>query len=102
MSETPGKELSLADRAGGSSSNPGLTIDREKSCGCRITALTRNAHSRLIKSLKHSAFPARSASDLQGHRWLLSLILSLSEQGWSQALQPDYLGGGCQEHVRDR
>lgn len=54
MSNTPGKELSLADRAAGSSSNPGLTNDREKSCDCRITALTRNAHSLLIKSLKHS------------------------------------------------
>lgn len=58
MSNTPGKELSLADRAAGSSSNPGLTIDIEKSRDCRITALTRNARSLLIKSLKHSMLSA--------------------------------------------
>lgn len=54
MYNTPGKELRLADRAAGSGSNPGLTIDREKSCDCRLTALTRNARSLLIKSLKHN------------------------------------------------
>lgn len=55
MYNTPGKELSLADRAAGSSSNSSLTIDREKSCACHITAVTRNVRSLLIKSLKHSA-----------------------------------------------
>jgi len=53
-SNTPGKELSFADRAAGSSSDLCLTIDREKSCDCCITALTRNERSLLIKSLKHS------------------------------------------------
>lgn len=58
MANPPGKGLSFADRAEGSSSNPGLTIDREESCACCITALRRNARSLLIKSPKHNVLPA--------------------------------------------
>lgn len=52
MSNALGKELSSADRAPGSSPNPSLTIETDKSSGCWITAPTRNVCSVLIKSPK--------------------------------------------------